>query len=44
MEYLEILKEVFGDNTMLLSRVAECHKRFSEGRTEVENDGHPANL
>nr|CAH7743651.1 unnamed protein product [Callosobruchus chinensis] len=34
----QLLKEVFGDNCMSRTRVFEWHKRFSEGREEVEDD------
>lgn len=33
-----MLKEVFGDNAMSRARVFEWHKRFYEGREEVEDD------
>nr|CAH7752029.1 unnamed protein product [Callosobruchus chinensis] len=33
-----LLKEVLGDNCMSRTRVFEWHKRFSEGREEVEDD------
>ena len=32
---------VYGDNLMSCSRVVEWHKRFIEGREEVEDDEHP---
>ena len=38
---LKLLKEVYGDNLMSHSRVFEWHKRFSDGRDEVEDDEHP---
>ena len=41
MECIELLKDVYGDNLMSRSRVFEWHKRFSEGREEVEDDQHP---
>nr|CAH7745967.1 unnamed protein product [Callosobruchus chinensis] len=37
-ECFQLLKEVFGDNCMSRTRVFEWHKRFSEGREEVEDD------
>nr|CAH7754629.1 unnamed protein product [Callosobruchus chinensis] len=36
-ECFQLLKEVFGDNCMSRTRVFEWHKRFSEGREEVED-------
>ena len=36
MECIKLLKDVYGDNLMSRSRVFEWHKRFSEGREEVE--------
>ena len=41
MECIKLLKDVYGDNLMSRSRVFEWHKRFSEGREEVEDDEHP---
>ena len=38
MECIKLLKDVYGNNLMSCSRVFECHKRFSEGREEVEDD------
>ena len=38
MECIKLLKDVYGDNLMSRSRVFEWHKRFSEGREEVEDD------
>lgn len=35
---LEILQQVYGANTMSRTRVFEWHKRFKEGREEVEDD------
>lgn len=40
-ECFQILKEVFGDNAMSRARVFEWHKRFYEGREEVEDDERP---
>jgi histone-lysine N-methyltransferase SETMAR len=40
-ECFEMLKEVFGDNYMSCARVFEWHRRFSEGREEVEEDERP---
>ena len=41
MESIKLLKDVYGDNLMSRSRVFEWHKRFSEGREEVEDVKHP---
>ena len=41
MECFQMLKEVFGDNAMSRARVFLWHKRFSEGREEVEDDERP---
>ena len=41
MECIKLLKDVYGDNLISRSRVFEWHKRFSEGREEVEDDYHP---
>ena len=38
MECIKLLKNVYGYNLMLRSHVFEWHKRFSEGREEVEDD------
>ena len=38
MEYIKLLKAVYYDNLMSRSRVFELHKRFIEGREEVEDD------
>ena len=35
---LEMLKQVYGDNTVSWTRVSEWHKRFKEGCKEVEDD------
>ena len=40
-ECYQLLKEVFGDNTLSRTRVFEWHRRFSEGREEVEDDERP---
>ena len=37
-ECIKLLKDVYGNNLMSRSRVFEWHKRFSEGREEVEDD------
>ena len=37
-ECIKLLKDEYGDNLMSRSRVFECHKRFSEGQEEVEDD------
>jgi len=37
-EALKLLQEVYGDDTMSTSRVFEWHKRFQEGRKDVEVD------
>lgn len=36
-----MLTEVFGDNALSRARVFEWHKRFTEGREEVEDDERP---
>jgi transposase len=33
--------KVYGDNVMSRTRVSEWHKRFVEGREEVEDDERP---
>ena len=38
MECIKLLMDVNGDNLMSRSRVFEWHKRFNEGREEVEDD------
>jgi len=43
---MSIEQEVYGDDTMSRTRLFEWHKRFKEGREEVEDDhrgvgGHP---
>ena len=38
MDCIKLLKDVYGDNLMSRSSVFEWHKRFSEGREEVEDD------
>jgi hypothetical protein len=40
-ECFQLLKEVYCDNVMSCTRVSEWHKRFMEGREEVEDDEHP---
>jgi len=37
-EALELLQQVYGDETMSRSHVFEWHKRFKEGRQDVEDD------
>ena len=37
-EALKLLQEVCGDNTMSSSRLFEWHRRFKQGREEVEDD------
>ena len=37
-EALKLLQEVYGDDTMLRTRLSEWHRRFKEGREEVEDD------
>ena len=37
-EALKLLQEVDGDDTMSRTRIFEWHRRFKEGREEVEND------
>ena len=38
LDALGMLQEVYGDETMSHSRVFEWHKRFKEGREDVEDD------
>ena len=38
METLKMLHEIYGDSCMSLARVYEWHKRFVEGREDVEDD------
>ena len=38
MEFIKLLKDVYGNHLMSRSRVFDWHKRFSEGRKEVEDD------
>ena len=38
LDALGMLQEVYGDETMSRSRVFEWHKRFKEGREDVEDD------
>ena len=38
MECINLLKKVYGDNLMSRAHVFEWHKRFSDGRKEVEDD------
>ena len=33
-----MLRDVYGDSSMSRTRVFEWHKRFAEGREDVEND------
>ena len=37
-EALKLLQEVYGDNTMSRTRLFEWHRKFKEGREEVEDD------
>jgi hypothetical protein len=37
-ECFKLLKEVYNDNVMSRTRVFEWHKRFMEGREELEDD------
>ena len=37
-ETLKILRDVYGDSSMSRTKVFEWHKRFVEGREEVEDD------
>ena len=37
-ETLKLLQEVYGDDTMSRIRLFEWHRRFEEGREEVEDD------
>ena len=38
MECIKLLKDVYGHDLISRSHVFEWHKRFSEGREEVEDD------
>lgn len=40
-ECFKLLTEVYREVTMSRTRVFEWHKRFSEGREEVDDDEHP---
>jgi hypothetical protein len=40
-ECFQLVKEVYGDNVMSRTRVSERHKRFMEGREEVEEHELP---
>jgi hypothetical protein len=40
-ECFQLVKEVYSDNVMSRTRVSERHKRFMEGREEVEDDELP---
>ena len=37
-EALNMLRDVYGDSSMSVTRVFEWHKRFVEGREDVEDD------
>ena len=37
-EALKLLQEVYGDDTMSRTRLFERHKKFKEGREELEDD------
>ena len=37
-EILKMLRDVYGDSSMSRTRVFEWHKRFVEGREDVEDD------
>jgi len=37
-EALKLLQEVYGDDTMSITRLFEWHRKFKEGREEVEDD------
>lgn len=46
-ETYSLLQQVCGDECMSHTRVIEWHKRFKEGREEIEDDsrpGHPSTL
>ena len=38
MECIKLLKDVYGDNLMSRSCVFQRHKRFHEGREDMEDD------
>jgi transposase len=40
-ETFNMLREAYGENTLSRARVFEWHKRFSEGREDVEDDARP---
>ena len=44
-EALTLLQQVYGDSTMTRTHLLEWHRRFKDGRQEVEEDhrkrGHP---
>ena len=37
-EALKLLQEVYGDDTISRTRLFEWHRRFKQGREEVEDD------
>jgi len=37
-EALKLLQDIYGNNIMSRSRLFEWHRRFKEGREEVEDD------
>jgi hypothetical protein len=40
-KYFQLLKEVYGDNVMLGMRVFVWHKRFMQGKEDIEDDERP---
>jgi hypothetical protein len=40
-ETFDLLRQAYGENTLSKARVFELHKRFSEGREDVEGDEPP---
>jgi len=38
LKHLNLLQEVYGDDTMSRTHLFEWHRRFKEGREEVEDD------
>jgi hypothetical protein len=44
MDMFNLLCEVCGENTLSRACLFEWHKRFSEERQDVEDDGHPGCL
>ena len=43
-EFFAMLQQVYGEETMSCTRAFEWHKRFKEGREEVEDDPRSEDL